>query len=262
MRVSRTVAAALALATSLVGVGAWAQSSNDSTYQRNPQPEQQQPSQGSQPYGSQSQGQQGANSKLSSSDAAFLRDEARIANAKLAYGQLAQQNAYGAEARQLGQNLVNNGQNELSSLNMVAAQAGVSLPTDLRPVDQTHVSRLSQVQGQAFDSAFAQRVQASAKSELGRLQQESTAAKNANLQSLAMQEIQATQSIMNQASNVGVAERQGQGQRNQNVPQQSPSNTQDDDINPGGTNSNNPPPYPNGNVNPNNNGNRYNNGNP
>jgi predicted outer membrane protein len=198
MRTSRITAASLSLALSLVGVSAFAQGNNgnDSTQAR--------------PGNS---GQQSASGKLSPADEAFLRNEARTANAELQYGRLAQQNGSIPQVKQLGQTMVTNAQTDLAHVQMVAKSAGITLSSEINPTDQHALDELKDMQGEAFDTHFAERVQKSETIELGQLQQESSAGSNPDLQSYANQQMGTVQSILDQSKNVGVTEKQPNDQQ-------------------------------------------------
>ncbi len=194
MRIPLGTAAALTLATSLVGVPAHAQSV------------------GAQPHSvhahSAKPAEQGPTGKLSPSDEAFLRNEVRTANAELAYGRLARQNGASPEVRQLGRQMENNAQNDLKHLGSVAGAEGRTDSKEINPEDRQAIDTLSQLHGRAFDQQFVNRVQSLESTELGMLEEEAYTASNAELQSYANDAKLETRQLVNESASIGVAEKQ------------------------------------------------------
>jgi putative membrane protein len=213
MRIIRsTAAAALVVATSLVGASAWAHghigtTSGSTTTQ---QPENSPMSQ---------QGQ----SKLSSADRRFFRNAYSDATAEAAIGEMAARKATSAPIQQLGQKLAADSSRQLSDLKAVAQKNGIPLPTGMEKSQQTEVSRLAGLQGTAFDHAFLTHVRAREQRMLGEMQREARSGKNADLRSYAGGEIAVVRGHVDQARNIGVTapqppatERPGQPKSNQN----------------------------------------------
>jgi predicted outer membrane protein len=162
MSISRTTAAAAALGMSLVGVPALA-------------------------------------GTLSPADEAFLRNEAGAANAKAAYGELAEQNGSTPQAQELGINMRKDARSDLADLESVAASVGVTLSNQVAPQDVQSLWNLSQLRGQDFDEQLATHIQAQERTELGQLQQEEQAGSNPDLRSYAKDHLREARSILGEA---------------------------------------------------------------
>lgn len=212
MRIIRsTAAAALVVATSLVGAGAWAHG-NTGTTSGSTTTQQTQKGQTSQ------QGQAGAthkgtqkgvteqqgNKKLSTADHQFFRDAYSDATAETAIGEMAARKGTSAQIQQLGQKLAADSTRQLSDLKGVAQKNGITLPTGMEKSYQDEVARLSKLEGAAFDHAFLSHVRAREQRVLGEMQREAKAGKNADLKSYANGEVAVVRSHVDEARNIGV----------------------------------------------------------
>ncbi len=122
---------------------------------------------------------------FSPADAAFLRDEARAANTRIAFANLGAERGSTPQLQDLALNMVKDAQKDLANLDSVAESAGVALPHQTNQGDGQALAVLSSLSGQAFDEQFAIDVQADAKRELTQLDQGERSLTNPGLQSTA-----------------------------------------------------------------------------
>lgn len=237
MRIIRsTAAAALVVATSLVGAGAWAHG-NTGTTSGSTTTQQTQKGQTSQ------QGQAGAthkgvteqqgNKKLSTADHKFFRDAYSDATAETAIGEMAARRGTSAKIQDLGQKLAADSSRQLSDLKGVAQKIGIPLPTGMEKSYQGEVARLSRLQGPAFDHAFLAHVASREQRVLGEMEREAKAGKNADLKSYANGEVAVVRSHVDQARSIGVTapqppatKQQQQENKGQTQPQGQPKSNQ------------------------------------
>lgn len=215
MRIIRsTAAAALVVATSLVGAGAWAQgntgtTSGSTTTQQTQKDQTSHGQAGATQKGTQTGTQKGVTEqqgqkKLSSADHQFFRNAYSDATAEAAIGEMAARKGTSPQIQQLGQKLAADSSRQLSDLKSVAQKNGITLPTGMEKSDQREVSRLSNLQGTAFDHAFLSHVRSREQRVLGEMQREAKAGKNADLKSYANGEVAVVRGHVDEARNIGV----------------------------------------------------------
>lgn len=265
MRIIRSSAAALVVATSLVGAGAWADTGGSTTNQQNQgqsgssgqqggstgqegSGSQQGSQQGGAQQGTQQQGtqkgvteeqgeqgqhgQQATGKKLSAEDHKFFRDAYSDATAEAAIGEMASKKGTSAQIQQLGQKLASDSSRQLSDLKDFAQKNGVQVPTGMESQYQTEVARLSKLEGRSFDQAFLSHVRSREQKVLTEMQKEAKSGKNADLKSYAKNEQSTVRSHVDQARSIGVtapqppATKQQQQQQQQESPQQQNQETQ------------------------------------
>lgn len=92
--------------------------------------------------------------QLDRADLAFIKKAAEGGMAEIELGKLAQQNAQDPQVKQFGQRMEQNHSNANQSLEAVASQKGVQLPTQLDAQDQKEMDRLSRLHGAQFDQTY------------------------------------------------------------------------------------------------------------
>ena len=93
-------------------------------------------------------------SSLSSSDKRFLLQAAQGGTAEVQLGQLATQKASSDTVKQYAQRMVDEHSQANNQLAALAAQKGVTLPTDIGSKNQAVYDQLSKLSGTAFDRAY------------------------------------------------------------------------------------------------------------
>jgi len=93
-------------------------------------------------------------SSLSSSDKRFLLQAAQGGTAEVQLGQLATQKASSDTVKQYAQRMVDEHSQANNQLAALAAQKGVTLPTDIGSKNQAVYDQMSKLSGTAFDRAY------------------------------------------------------------------------------------------------------------
>jgi putative membrane protein len=202
MRIIPRTAAALVLATSLVGVSAWAQSNMGDPGASSTAHKHHAGATGA-------TARQGA-PKLSASDKQFFHNAYSDATADLAIGQLARNNAATEPIKKLGQTMVDNSTKQLDGLRTFAEKNGITAPSGMNTKNQNEVSSLSKLQGAEFDKAFLKHVKTREKTVLGEMTHEAKTSKNADLKSWANAQAANVKSLVDEARNIGVTAPQPQ----------------------------------------------------
>jgi putative membrane protein len=215
MRIIRSTAAALALATSLVGVGAWAQSGTSDTSGSN------KPHAGATHKGAPTGAtERQAGTKLSAADKTFFHNAYSDATAELAIGQLAKNSGATDKVKGLGETMVTNSTKQLDDLRKFAEKSGITAPSGMNAKNQEEVSKLSKLSGAQFDKAFLQHVEAREKTALGEMVKEAKTGTNPDLKSWASGEVATLKSTIDEARNIGVTEKQAAPTEKQPAPKQ------------------------------------------
>ena len=89
----------------------------------------------------------------------FAAQAAQSNLAELQFSQLAAERSQNDQIRKFAELMLTDHGKAGNELKQIAAGQGISLPTDLSPKHEAALSALGQRQGQAFDSAYAKRMQ-------------------------------------------------------------------------------------------------------
>jgi putative membrane protein len=92
----------------------------------------------------------------SSSDANFAKKAAQGGVAEVSLGKLAESHAQSADVKAFGQKMVQDHGAANDKLKAAAEQEHIQLPTEPSSKDQANITRLSSLQGAAFDKAYAE----------------------------------------------------------------------------------------------------------
>jgi putative membrane protein len=225
MRIIHSTAAALFLATSLVGVSAFAQGNAAG----------QQGTTGATGANDTSgaSGQQGGSMKtVSAADQAFFDKAYRDAQGNLAIGKVAASKGATPQVKKLGTLMQDDATAELTKLRSFAEKTNAIIPTGLNPVDQNELTALGKESGAKFDQSFLTHVRAHHAAQIGEMEAEAKNGHNPELKTLASNEVDVlraqeqqagTSGVTNkQAPNKGATEKQNQGQQNLGQPNQQP----------------------------------------
>jgi len=93
-------------------------------------------------------------SNIDSADRKFMMNAAQGGMAEVELGRLASQKASNSGVKDFGQKMVTDHSKANSELQTIAAQKGVTLPTDLDAKDRSEMDRLSKLSGESFDKAY------------------------------------------------------------------------------------------------------------
>jgi putative membrane protein len=118
-----------------------------------------------------------------SADVNFIVAAAQGGMAEVELGKLAAQQAQSSEVKQFGQRMADDhgrGGDELKSL---AQSKGIKLPADLDAKDKALQTRLSKLQGSAFDRAYMRAMVSDHKKDIAEFRHESTAGKDSDVKS-------------------------------------------------------------------------------
>jgi putative membrane protein len=137
-----------------------------------------------------------------SSDRQFMDKAAQGGMAEVELGQLAQQNGQSQQVKDFGQRMVTDHSKANDQLKQLAAQEGVSLPTDLDAKDKATKSRLENLHGAAFDKAYMQDMVKDHKKDVAEFKHESSAAKTPALRDWAKQTTPTLESHLQEAEKV------------------------------------------------------------
>ena len=112
----------------------------------------------------------------SSSDVSFAKKAAQGGMAEVAMGNLAESHAQSADAKAFGQRMVQDHSAANDKLKAAAEEEHIQLPTEPSAKDQQTINRLSKLQGEAFDKAYAQTMVMDHKKDIGEFKKEARAA--------------------------------------------------------------------------------------
>lgn len=105
-------------------------------------------------------------------DRAFVAATGRANQAEMVLSQLASERAVSADVRAFARRMVTDHTQAGQQLQQAAAQAGLTVPSDLTPEDQAFVQRLSGLSGEAFDQAYMAKAVQSHEASVTRLENE------------------------------------------------------------------------------------------
>ena len=107
-----------------------------------------------------------------SADATFVTKAAQGGMAEVELGKLATQTASNDKVKQFGQRMVDDHTKAGDELKAIAAQKGMTIPSDLSSKDAATKNRLSGLNGAAFDRAYMQDMVNDHKADIAEFQKE------------------------------------------------------------------------------------------
>lgn len=159
------------------------------------------------------------NQRISSIDQQFMMDAARGGMAEVRMGELALQKSTNSQVRDFAQRMIQEHRNANQELMRIAAQKGVSLPTDLGKY-QAAFNQLQQLSGAEFDRAYLNEAGVNAHQESAALyQRQSQLGQDADLRAFASSILPAVQGHLQMAammSNYRLAIQDGQTRNGMN----------------------------------------------
>ncbi len=117
----------------------------------------------------------GTQGTLAASGAEFIKDAIQADNAEIKMGQLAQQNGSSQGVKDFGRTLETDHSTAKMEATSVAAQIGVSPPSDVKPEAQQTYDKLSKLSGGQFDREFAQHMAMDHKMDIAKFRMQATA---------------------------------------------------------------------------------------
>lgn len=139
---------------------------------------------------------------VSAADRQFMDKAAQGGMAEVELGQLAQQNGQSQQVKDFGKRMVDDHSKANDQLKQLASQTGVTLPTGLNTKDEATKTRLSKLQGAAFDQAYMKDMVADHKMDVAEFKHESTAAKNPDLKNWVSQTLPTLESHLQEAEKI------------------------------------------------------------
>ncbi len=120
-------------------------------------------------------------------DKTFMKKAAEGGLAEVQMGQLAQQNGESQEVKDFGQRMVTDHSKANDQLKQVAEKEGVTLPTSPSSHDQAEYNKLSKLQGDAFDKAYAKMMVSDHKKDIAEFKREASSGSDAQVKNFASQ---------------------------------------------------------------------------
>ena len=119
--------------------------------------------------------------------------------AEVQMGQLAQQNGQSQAVKDFGKRMVDDHSKANDQLKQVATQQGVTLPSDLNSKDKAEYDRMSKLNGDAFDKAYAKMMVSDHKKDISEFQREASAGSNPDVKGFATQTLPTLQDHLTMA---------------------------------------------------------------
>ncbi len=122
---------------------------------------------------------------LTAPEKLFMENAARGNMLEVQLGNLAAQKATSNEVKQFGQRMATDHGQLGQRLQQLASNMNVTLPQDLKPEQQTAVSRLEKLSGKAFDREFMSRMISDHTRDISEFERASTQATNSDIKQFA-----------------------------------------------------------------------------
>jgi len=126
-----------------------------------------------------------ASGNVSGMDRQFIQKAASGGMMEVELGKIAQQNAVRADVKAFGERMVADHGKANSELKQVAASAGISLPADMTSEHKSHVNKLRNRQGSAFDRAYVQQMLEDHQKDVAEFEKASQSATNEDIKQFA-----------------------------------------------------------------------------
>src|SRR5215475_10426156 len=122
---------------------------------------------------------------LTAPEKEFLANAARGGMLEVQLGNLAAQKATSADVKQFGERMATDHGQLGQKLQQLASNLNVTLPQDLKPEQQTAVSRLEKLSGKAFDHEFMREMISDHTRDISEFERASTQATNSDIKQFA-----------------------------------------------------------------------------
>ena len=132
-------------------------------------------------------------------DKTFMKKAAEGGLAEVQLGQLAQQNGQSQDVKNFGQKMVTDHTKANDQLKQVASQEGVTLPTDVSSKDRAEYDRMSKLNGEAFDKAYARMMVSDHKKDVAEFQREANSGSDPQMKNFASQTLPTLQDHLRMA---------------------------------------------------------------
>jgi putative membrane protein len=126
-----------------------------------------------------------ATATLSNKDRQFVMKAASGGMMEVEAGKLAQQNASSEDVKQFGERMVTDHGKANDELKQVATSVGITIPADMSPEHKSHLSKLQNLKGDAFDRAYVQQMVKDHKKDVSEFQKASEKAQNEEIKGFA-----------------------------------------------------------------------------
>jgi len=133
------------------------------------------------------------------SDEQFSRNAAQGGMAEVKLGQLAQERASSDAVKSFAQSMIAQHSRASDQLKQVAAQANISLPSEITAKEQSTCDRLSRLSGGDFDRAYAKDMIDEHVADLAEFQKEANAGRNEEVKTFALQSLPMLREHLKQA---------------------------------------------------------------
>ncbi len=147
-------------------------------------------------------------------DHTFMTKAAEGGLAEVQLGQLAQQNGQSQAVKDFGKRMVTDHSKANDQLKEVAQQENVTLPTSPSSHDQAEYNKLSKMQGDAFDKAYAKMMVSDHKKDIAEFEHEASSGNNAEVKGFASQTLPTLQEHLKLAEQMNNSVKsEGKGQQ-------------------------------------------------
>jgi putative membrane protein len=143
-----------------------------------------------------------ARSRPAMGDTHFAREAAQGGMAEVKLGQLAQEKGSSDSVKSFGKRMVDDHSKAGDKLKEVATRENIPLPTDISAKDQGTYDRLSNLNGAAFDRAYARDMVKDHETDVAAFQKEANAGRDDSLKSFASETLPTLQDHLKQAKDM------------------------------------------------------------
>ncbi len=155
-------------------------------------------------------------SSASSPDKRFIEEAARGGMAEVALGQLAAQKATSPDVKSFAQMMVDDHSKANDELKSIAAQKGVTLPSDLGAKEKAEQSRLEKLSGAEFDRAYVRAMVRDHKKDVAQFERESKSGRDPAVKDFASKTLSKLQTHLQHAESLaGTSGQEGSKKGNQ-----------------------------------------------
>ena len=142
---------------------------------------------------------------LPAADKMFMMKAAEGGMAEVQLGQLAADKASSNDVKDFGKQMSDDHSKANDQLKSIAAQKGVTLPTDLNAKDKAEKDRLSKLSGEQFDKAYMQAMVKDHVKDVSEFKKESSMAKDNDVKNFASQTLPTLESHLEKAKTVAAS---------------------------------------------------------
>jgi putative membrane protein len=132
-------------------------------------------------------------------DHTFMMKAAEGGMAEVQMGQLAQQNGQSQAVKDFGKRMVDDHTKANDQLKEVATQQGITLPSGVSSKDKAEYERMSKLNGDAFDKAYAKMMVSDHKKDIAEFEREANSGNNAEVKGFANQTLPTLQDHLKMA---------------------------------------------------------------